>query len=290
MAAWQQFNEADPPVLPNRAISESYPPGSTFKLIDVAAALSSVRFTPDSQLTAAPAITLQGTNTQLQNFNGNACGTGETASLRDALQRSCNTAFAQLASELGEQALREQAEAFGIGTTDLKVPMQVAPSTIGDIPDTAALQQSSIGQRDVALTPLQNAMVVAAIANRGEVMQPYLIKEIQSQELDPVETTSPDRIGQAIDPSVASTLTELMVNNENSYSGSGKITGVQIAAKTGTAEHGADPKSTAPHVWYVAFAPAEDPQVAVAVLVESVGDRSNLAATGAPSPPRSAGP
>ncbi len=280
MAAWQQFNVADPPVLPNRAISETYPPGSTFKLIDVAAALASGRYTPDSQLTAAPAITLQGTNTQLGNFNGNACGTGETASLRDALQRSCNTAFAQLSSELGEQTLREQAEAFGIGTADLQVPMPVATSTIGDIPDTAALQQSSIGQRDVALTPLQNAMVVAAIANGGEVMQPYLISQIQSQELTPVDTTSPDRMRQAIDPTVARTLTELMVNNENSYSGSGKITGVQIAAKTGTAEHGANPQSVAPHVWYVAFAPAEDPQVAIAVLVESGGDRSNLAATG----------
>ncbi|OLT03435.1 penicillin-binding protein [Pseudonocardia sp. CNS-004] len=280
MSAWQQFNEADPPVLPNRAISETYPPGSTFKLIDVAAALSSGRYSPDSQLTAAPAITLQGTNTQLQNFNGNACGTGETASLRDALQRSCNTAFAQLSAELGEQAIRSQAEQFGIGTTDLQVPMPVATSTIGDIPDTASLQQSSIGQRDVALTPLQNAMVVAAIANGGVVMQPHLISQIQSQDLNPVETTEPDRIGQAIDSSVARTLTEMMVNNENNYSGSGKITGVQIAAKTGTAEHGVNPQAVAPHVWYVAFAPAENPQVAVAVLVESGGDRTNLAATG----------
>ena len=280
MAAWQQFNEADPPVLPNRAISEIYPPGSTFKLIDVAAALASGRYTPDSQLTAASAITLQGTNTQLQNFNGNACGTGETASLRDALQRSCNTAFAQLSAELGEQAIRQQAEAFGIGTADLQVPMPVAASTIGDIPDTAALQQSSIGQRDVALTPLQNAMVVAAIANGGVSMKPHLISQIQSQDLQPVETISPDRIGTAIDSTVARTLTEMMVNNENSYSGSGKITGVQIAAKTGTAEHGANPQAVAPHVWYVAFAPADDPQVAVAVLVESGGDRNNLAATG----------
>jgi penicillin-binding protein A len=279
-AAWQRLNDAAPPVLTNRAISETYPPGSTFKLIDTAAALSSGRYTPDSQLTAAPALTLTGTNTQLRNFNGNACGTGETASLRDALQRSCNTAFAQLAGELGEQAIRDQAEAFGIGRTDLTVPMQVAPSTIGDIPDTAALEQSSIGQRDVALTPLQNAMVVAAIANGGEVMAPYLIKEIQSQELDPVETTQPDRIGRAIDAGVARTLTEMMVNNENSYQNTGKITGVQIAAKTGTAEHGSDPKTTPPHVWYVAFAPADNPQVAVAVLVESGGDPNNLAATG----------
>ncbi|MDQ5855596.1 MAG: penicillin-binding transpeptidase domain-containing protein, partial [Actinomycetota bacterium] len=180
---------------------------------------------------------------------------------------------------LGEQVLRRQAEDFGIGRADLTVPMPVAASTIGDIPDTAALQQSSIGQRDVALTPLQNAMVVAAIANRGVVMQPHLISQIQSQDLQPVETTNPDRIGTAIDPSVAQTLTELMVNNENSYSGSGKITGVQIAAKTGTAEHGSDPKTTPPHVWYVAFAPADDPQVAIAVVVEDGGDR-DLEATG----------
>lgn len=278
-SAWKTDEAADPPVLINRAISETYPPGSTFKLVDTAAALSSGRYTPDSPLTAAPRITLQGTNTTLENFNGNACGTAATASLKDALQRSCNTAFAQLDADLGEQAIRDQANAFGIGQS-LTVPMPVAPSTIGDIPDTAALQQSAIGQRDVALTPLQNAMIVATIANGGQVMAPYLIKEIQSQELDPVETTEPDRLGRAIDPAVAQTLTQLMVNNENSYSGGGKITGVQIAAKTGTAEHGNDPKNTPPHVWYVAFAPADNPQVAVAVLVESGGDPNDLAATG----------
>jgi penicillin-binding protein A len=279
-SAWSALNTADPPQLTNRAISETYPPGSTFKLIDVAAALSSGRYTPDSQLTAAREITLQGTNTTLQNFNGNQCGTGQTASLRDALQRSCNTAFATLGADLGEQAIRDQAGAFGIGLADQSIPMSVQPSTLGDIKDTAALEQSSIGQRDVALTPLQNAMVVGAIANGGTVMKPYLVKEIQDQELDTVETTDPDRIGTAIDSGVASTLTDLMVNNENSYSNLGKITGVQIAAKTGTAEHGSDPKTTPPDVWYVAFAPADNPQVAVAVLVENGGDRSNLEATG----------
>lgn len=277
--AWKVLNDADPPELTNRAINETYPPGSTFKLIDTAAALSSGKYTPDSQLTAASEITLANTNTPLENFNGNACGTGASASLRDALQRSCNTAFAELAANLGEQAIRDQAALFGIGIQDLAVPMTVAPSTVGDIPDTAALQQSSIGQRDVALTPLQNAMVVAGIANGGEVMRPYLIKELQNQELEPIDPTEPTRIGQAVDSGVARTLTDMMVNNENSYSGA-KLRGVQIAAKTGTAEHGADAKQTAPHVWYVAFAPAEDPQVAVAVLVESGGDRNNLAATG----------
>ncbi|MBC8090351.1 MAG: penicillin-binding protein 2 [Pseudonocardia sp.] len=278
--AWGQYTNADPPVLTNRAIQETYPPGSTFKLIDVAAALASGRYTPDTQLTAASEITLDDTATTLQNFNGNACGTAATASLREALQRSCNTAFAELSSDLGEEAVRDQAEAFGIGTEDVAIPMSVVPSTIGDIESTAALQQSSIGQRDVALTPLQNAMVVAAIANDGRVMAPYLVQDIQSQDLETVDTTQPDQLGQAVDPGVANTLTDLMVNNENSYSGVGKIRGVQIAAKTGTAEHGANPKTTPPHVWYVAFAPADNPQVAVAVLVESGGDRNNLAATG----------
>ena len=278
--AWGEFTEAEPSVLTNRAIQETYPPGSTFKLIDVAAALESGRYTPDSPFTAASSITLDDTATQLQNFNGNACGTAATATLREALQRSCNTAFAELALQLGEEALRDQAEAFGIGTQEIAVPMPVADSTIGDIESTAALQQSSLGQRDVALTPMQNAMVVGAIANGGTLMAPYLVSEIQSQDLTVVDTTDPDQLGQAVSPRTAATLTELMVNNENSYPAEGKIRGVQIAAKTGTAEWGPNPKTTPPHVWYVAFAPAENPQVAVAVIVEAGGDRNNLAATG----------
>ena len=134
--------------------------------------------------------------TQLQNFNGNSCGTGATASLAEALERSCNTAFAELAADLGEEALRDQAEAFGIGTEEIAIPMGVANSTIGDIEGTAALQQSSIGQRDVALTPMQNAMVVAGIANGGRVMAPYLINEIQGQDLESIDVTL--RIGNLL--------------------------------------------------------------------------------------------
>lgn len=277
-AAWNRFNDADPPVLPNRAISETYPPGSTFKLIDTAAALQN-GFTPDSQLTAASEITLQDTATPLENFAGTACGTGATASLRDALARSCNTAFAELAANLGEDKIRAQAEAFGVGAEPPGIPMAVASSTLGDIPDTASLQQSSIGQRDVRFTPLQNAMIVAAIANGGQVMAPYLVQQVLSPTLDVLDETQPDRLGRAMPENVAATLTDLMIGAENRTQGGGKITGVQIAAKTGTAEHGTDPKVTPPHNWYVAFAPAQDPEIAVAVLVENGGDRS-LEATG----------
>jgi peptidoglycan glycosyltransferase len=277
-AAWAKFNDAEPPVLSNRAIAETYPPGSTFKLIDTAAALQN-GFTPDSQLTAASEITLQDTATTLENFAGTACGTGATASLRDALARSCNTAFAELGAQLGEDKIRAQAEAFGVGTAPPGIPMTVAPSTLGDIPDVASLQQSSIGQRDVRFTPLQNAMIVAAIANGGQVMAPYLVQQVLSPTLDVLDETQPDRLGRAMPADVAATLKHLMIGAENRTQGGGKITGVQIAAKTGTAEHGTDPKVTPPHNWYVAFAPAVNPQIAVAVLIENGGDRS-LEATG----------
>jgi peptidoglycan glycosyltransferase len=277
-AAWERFTDAEPPVLPNRAIAETYPPGSIFKLIPTAAALQA-GFTPDSQLTAASEITLKDTATKLENYAGTPCGTGATASLRDALARSCNTAFAELAATLGEDKIRAQAEAFRVGTAPPGIPMTVATSTLGDIPGTASLQQSAIGQRDVRFTPLQAAMMVGAIANGGQVMAPYLVQQVLSPTLDVLDETQPDQLGRAMPADVAATLTNLMIAAENRTQGGGKITGVQIAAKTGTAEHGTDPKVTPPHNWYVAFAPADDPQIAVAVLVENGGDRS-LEATG----------
>ncbi len=282
--AWQAAKTQDPPTLINRAISTTYPPGSTFKLVDVAAALQS-GYTPQSPLTAASQVTLTGTNTTLENFAGTPCGGGPTATLADALARSCNTAFATLAGQLGPSKLRTQAEAFGIGDSDTTIPMPVAASQLGDLPDTAALEQSGIGQRDVRLTPLQNAEIVATIANGGVRMAPHLVKEIQAPDLSPLDTTEPDRIGQAIPADVAATITQLMLGSEARTLGGGKITGVQIASKTGTAEHGANPKQTKPHGWYVAFAPAQSPEVAVAVLVEDGGDRGQEATGGSIAAP-----
>ncbi len=275
---WAKLTGARPPTLVNRAINETYPPGSTFKLVDTAAALQN-GLTPDSPLTAAPSITLEGTTTPLENFAGTPCGAGQTAPLRDALARSCNTAFADLARQLGEGKLREQATAFGIGESNVAIPMSVAASSLGDIPDTASLQQSAIGQRDVRLTPLQNALIAATIANGGQRMAPHLVKQIQAADLSIVDTVDPDRLGRAVPASVAATIRDMMIAAEDRTQGGGKIPGVQIASKTGTAEHGATPKETPPHNWYVAFAPAFDPQIAIAVLVEDGGDRG-LEATG----------
>ncbi|MBM7458789.1 peptidoglycan D,D-transpeptidase FtsI family protein [Rhodococcus coprophilus] len=276
-AAWDELNaDPDKPML-NRAISQTYPPGSTFKVVVTAAALES-GVTPDTQLTAAPTITLPDTATTLENYGGAACGGAPTVTLREAFARSCNTAFVEMGIDTGREALVDQAEALGIDE-NMEMPLPVAPSTIGPIPDGAALGQTSIGQRDVALTPLENASIAATIANGGVRMEPYLVERLQGPDLAVLDETTPESLGQAIPPQVASTLTELMVGAENFAGGQGTVPGVQIASKTGTAEHGSDPRNTPPHTWYIAFAPAQQPTIAIAVIVEDGGDRA-LAATG----------
>ncbi|WP_241383523.1 peptidoglycan D,D-transpeptidase FtsI family protein [Rhodococcus sp. CH91] len=275
--AWDELNaDPDKPML-NRAISQTYPPGSTFKVVVTAAALER-GVTPDTQFTAAPQITLPDTATTLENYGGAACGSAPTVSLREAFARSCNTAFVEMGIDDGREALITQAEKLGIGE-NLDIPLPVAASTVGPIPDGAALGQSSIGQRDVALTPLQNASIAATIANGGVRMKPYLVDRRQGPDLSVLEETTPESLGQAISPTVSSTLTDLMIGAENNAGGQGAIPGVQIASKTGTAEHGSDPRNTPPHTWYIAFAPAQQPTIAVAVIVEDGGDRA-LAATG----------
>ncbi|MBT2269367.1 peptidoglycan D,D-transpeptidase FtsI family protein [Rhodococcus erythropolis] len=276
--AWDELNADPNDPLVNRAISQTYPPGSTFKVLTTAAALGNGA-TPDDQLTAAPQITLPGTNTTLENYNGSTCGPNPTASLRDAFARSCNTAFVELGIKDGANAIKDEASAFGIGPNTPAIPLPVADSTVGDISDDAALGQTSIGQRDVAVTPLENAVIAATVANGGVRMQPNLISQLQAPDLTDLSTPSPVSMGQAISPAVAATLTDLMIGSENFTGGDGKIPGVQIASKTGTAEHGVNPRETPPHAWYIAFAPAQNPTVAVAVIVENGGDRG-LAATG----------
>ncbi|SEM14548.1 peptidoglycan D,D-transpeptidase FtsI family protein [Rhodococcus maanshanensis] len=276
--AWEALNEDEDKPLLNRAISQSYPPGSTFKVVVTAAALSNGA-NPEEQLTAAPNITLPGTNTTLENYNGSTCGSGPTASLREAFARSCNTAFVELGIRTGADALKEKAAGFGIQPDSPGIPMPVADGTVGSIPDDAALGQSSIGQRDVALTPLENAVIAATVANGGVRMQPHVVAQLQSPDLSNLATTHPESLGQAVSPQVAATLTDLMIGSENNTGGGNKIPGVQIASKTGTAEHGTDPRNTPPHAWYIGFAPAANPEIAIAVLVENGGDRA-LAATG----------
>lgn len=274
-------NNTRKPLL-NRAIAENYFPGSTFKLVVAAAALEDGK-DKNTQLPAASTIKINA-STDLSNFNNRPCGSGETASMETALQLSCNTAFAQLAHDLGEDKLRAQAAKFGIGEPDLTIPMSVVPSCIGprkdgncmNIVDGPALYQSGIGQRDVRLTPMQNAEIVATIANGGERMRPQLIKQVLAPDLDEISDFQADSMGQAMSRRNAETLRDMMIKSEEHTAGAGKVNGLTIASKTGTAETGDDPKNTPPFAWYVAFAPADNPKIAVAVVVES----RDVAATG----------
>ena len=274
---WEQLRDDPASPLTNRAISERYPPGSTFKVVTTAAALQA-GITENEQLTAAPQIPLPDSTATLENYGGTPCGNAPTASLREAFARSCNTAFVQLGIRIGGDALRNAADAFGFDSPPAAIPLQVAESTVGLMSDAAAVGMSSMGQKDVAVTPLQNAMIAAAIANGGVVMQPYLVDRVEGPDLSEISTTAPSGQRRAVSPEVATKLTDLMVGAEKFTQQNGAIPGVEIASKTGTAEHGADPRNTPPHAWYIAFAPARNPRVAVAVLVENGGDR--LSATG----------
>lgn len=275
--AWQRLRDDPSSPLLNRAISETYPPGSTFKVLTTAAALQAGA-TPDTALTAQAAIPLPNSTSTLENFGGTPCGGNPTATLSYAFAHSCNTAFVQLGMDTGSDALRSTASAFGIDVAPPGIPLQVVESTVGAIPDDAALGMSSIGQKDVAVTPLQNAMIAATIANKGVTMTPYLVDSLKGPDLANIATTAPTEERRAVPEQVADTLTDLMVAAEQVTQQKGAIAGVQIASKTGTAEHGTDPRNTPPHAWYIAFAPAQAPKVAVAVLVENGGER--LSATG----------
>lgn len=275
--AWQKLRDDPNNPMTNRAISETYPPGSTFKVITTAAALQAGA-SDTEQLTAARSIPLPNSTASLENYGGESCGNEPTVSLQQAFALSCNTAFVQLGLLTGSDALRNMAHSFGLDSTPSVIPLQVAESTIGIIPDAAALGMTSIGQKDVAMTPLQNAEIAATIANDGVTMQPYLIDSLKGPDLTTISTTAPYEQRRAVSPQVAAKLTELMVGAEKVAQQKGAIPGVQIASKTGTAEHGSDPRHTPPHAWYIAFAPAQTPKVAVAVLVENGADR--LSATG----------
>jgi len=273
----------------NRAIAgNQYAPGSTFKLIDVAAALSdpTLDLAPDTRIAAPDEIALPGSTATIRNPAGETCDDGETATLQRAFEKSCNTPFVQLALDLGAESIADQAEQFGWGR-DLDIPMTVTPSRLGDLEklaaDKAALGQTAIGQRDVRVTPMQMAMVAAAVANDGTLMRPYLVETERDANLGVVARTSPSVFSTPITPDVAETMTQLMVGVvENGTGTRAGISGVTVAGKTGTAESGIDDGTSAsnPHAWMVAFAPAEAPTVAVAVLVINGADPSEGDYTG----------
>lgn len=254
----------------NQAVSENYPPGSIFKIIDAAAALEAGMEITD-QIPAPDEYLLPGTQTTLQNYNGGSCSPSGQDTLLHSFTISCNTSFAKLAvDEIGEDNLREMAAKFGVTDETWEMPLLVSASGLGPIIDDAALAQSAIGQRDVRFTVIQGAMLSATIANGGQLMKPYLIAETQAPDLSVLDTTQPEAFGpQAVSQDVADDITEMMVSVVENGSGTkAQLPGVVVAGKTGTAQVA---EGVNDHTWFTGFAPADDPKIAVAVFIKNGG-------------------
>jgi peptidoglycan glycosyltransferase len=277
-AAWDRLN-ADPskPLLSN-ATDQIYPPGSTFKLIDTAAALEN-GYTPSSTFPNPSALKLPQTTHLFHNFADSTCPGGSTITLALALTVSCDITFAELGLKLGAETLYNEAKKFGF---DSHVPFDV-PFSEGQFPPPSFFPQrlpllafSAVGQADVAANPLQMALVASAIANGGAEMQPQLVREIRAPGGGVLRSFQPREWGRPISPQTAATMTQMMVSVVQSGTGTpAQIPGVQVAAKTGTAETGANP-----NVWFVAFAPAGNPKIAVAVLLLDGGGAGSGATGG----------
>lgn len=266
--AWKQLNAAEDRPMLNRGIQEVFPPGSTFKLVTAAAALESGQYTPESMLPGGATLDLPQTDTNLPNDSGTDCG-GSRVTLTQALRVSCNVAFGFLGMEIGDDALREQSEKFGFGDVYLDDLPGQAESRFPADPDEPQTALSAIGQFDVAATPLQMAMVTAGIANGGTVMKPYLVDEVRSPNLDVLDKANPEPYRNAVSSTTARDLTQMMIEVVDTGTGTtAQIPGIKVAGKTGTAQSSADRN---PYAWFVSFAPADDPQVAVAVLIEDAG-------------------
>ncbi|TIC82774.1 penicillin-binding protein 2 [Nocardioides sp. GY 10127] len=251
----------------NRAVQETLPPGSTFKLVTAAAAIENGLYTEDDQVPGGSSYQLPQTSgdSGLIDNEGRDCGT-DTIPFAQALENSCNTTFARMAVELGADKLKAQAEAFGFNQQYFTDLSPQATSVFPDDANEPQTGQSGIGQYDVRATPLQMAMVAAGIANGGTVMTPYLVDEVQSPDFESIETTEPQTLSQAISSDTADQLTDMMVATVDDGTASpAAITGISVAGKTGTAQSGTD---HAPYAWFVSFAPAENPKVAVAVMIQ----------------------
>lgn len=265
-AAWNGLNaDANKPLL-SRAYRERYFPGSTFKVVTASAALENGATVDQPRFPYLTELPLPNSGGQtLKNFGGERCG----GALPDILTISCNTAFAQLGMDLGGDKLANAADAFGFTARppiDLPSPARSNfPPARAFAHDKPGLAKSAIGQQDVSATPLQMVLVASAVANGGSIMQPHVLLEVRDSEGDVVDHYQPKEWRRAMASDVAATLRDLMIQVVRRGTATRvALPDVQVAAKTGTAQTDRDTQ----HAWMIAFAPAEQPRIAVAVIVE----------------------
>lgn len=275
----EQLTEDPARPLVDRVRSETYPPGSTFKLITAAAALEAGR-SPDDEFDDPDAFDVPLTTADIRNFGGGLCNAGEPLTLADALRVSCNTTFAALGVEIGAEGLAEQAARFGFNR-EIPYELPVTPSVIPSDQDVPSTAQSAIGQRDVRATPLQMAVVAASIANGGQLIRPHVVAGVRDPSGRPLRgaagaSWSAGPTGdRPVSPRTAEQLRQMMVSVVQDGTGTrARIDGVEVGGKTGTAQTGGDPT-----VWFVGFA---NDEVAVAVVLPSSAEDATGGALAAP--------
>ncbi len=292
---WRSLDPTSPdsPLI-DLARQARYPPGSTFKIVDTTAALQSGAYSPSSTFPDPPAIPpcssnggafpcMPQTNQSFTNFSHTSCAGGGRITLAQAVTVSCDTTFALIGLRIFPSIFRT-AEAYGFNHDipfDLSVERSRFPFVGTDNKPFRAY--SAVGQGNVAATPLQMALVAATVANGGVEPRPRLVKEIVDPSGDIVQRFSPQSLGRVMSPGTAHTITRLMESVVQKGTGTAaQIPGVPVAGKTGTAQNVA---GAAPHAWFICFAPADNPKIAVAVLVEHGGTLGNEATGGAVSAP-----
>jgi peptidoglycan glycosyltransferase len=265
----------------NRAINQTYPPGSTFKVVTASAAFATGRYSPQTRFYAPTNLKLPGTTKQLINYDNLPCNNGSNPTgngkvpLIYAFAVSCNTVYGGLGMKLGGARLRQQADRFGMNRP-LAIPLPVSPSEYPPVSNPDYTAYSAIGQYSDTVTPLQEAMFAAAIANHGTLMRPYLVQKVTAPNLTPLVTAQPSVLSQAVSPTVAAEVKSMMVQvTQQPYGTAYQTAGppqthIVIAAKTGTAQNGINNTGLDDAV-FTAFAPASNPQIAVGVVVKGGG-------------------
>jgi cell division protein FtsI/penicillin-binding protein 2 len=280
--ALDKKNDPDDPSL-NRALRQTYPPGSTFKLVTAAAALESGKVTDvDAKTTSPVPYTLPGTTVPLKNEGHIQC---KDATLRNALRQSCNTVFGKLGADIGLKGMVDEAEKFGFNKEQL-VPVRADASNFDTKMSPDQVAQSSIGQFDTAATPLQMAMVASAIANNGVLMQPYEVAKLVAPNLSTISQTDPTELSKPLTPENAQKLQSMMETVVTEGTGkNARIPGVKVGGKTGTAQHGVN-NDKAPYAWFVSYAMTDQGSpVAVAVVVEDgSANREDISGGGLAAP------
>ncbi len=277
---------ADPnqPLL-NRAINATFPPGSSFKVVTSSSAMTDKGINQNTQVFAPTQLKLPGVTQPLINFDGEACGNGSgRVPLIQAFLQSCNTVFGNLGLHLTGSQLQRQANLFGFNNPHLTIPLPVTQSNFPLYTDPAQRAGAAIGQESDTVTPLQEAMLSAAIANHGTLMKPYMVDKVTAPDLTTLSTTPATVLSHPVTPAIAQNVTDMMIQVTQNAQGTAHISaglqatgGIVVAAKTGTAQNGIN-NSGLDDAVFTCFAPASNPEIAVGVVVKGGGQGADAAA------------